>query len=151
VARMQRYAAGQSVTFGQVHLGLDHLTEFQRRIIAECRAIRYGQTRSYGELAQLAGFPRAARAVGSTMAGNRFPILVPCHRVINGDGSLGQYGSAGGVRTKRRMLALEGVHPKAAGRASGVPPIRKRPAIREVLAISRETGRGRGTLFEAQN
>jgi methylated-DNA-[protein]-cysteine S-methyltransferase len=107
VARLQEFASGHRVDFGDVKLQLDHLTPFQRRTVKHCRAIAYGKTRSYGELAALSGSERAARAVGSTMASNRFPIVVPCHRVINSDGSPGNYSAVDGVRMKIRLLAME--------------------------------------------
>ncbi|MEX1224432.1 MAG: MGMT family protein, partial [Pirellulales bacterium] len=72
-----------------------------------CRRIPIGQTMSYAELAAVAGSPGAARAVGNIMAGNRVPIIVPCHRVVGSGGSLGGYSSSGGLRTKRRLLSLE--------------------------------------------
>jgi methylated-DNA-[protein]-cysteine S-methyltransferase len=67
----------------------------------------WGETVSYGDLAHLAGRPRAARAAGSFCARNPLGLFIPCHRVISGDGSPGPYGSYG-VEYKRRMLALEG-------------------------------------------
>ena len=107
VERLKQYAAGGLVDFADVKLDLAHLTDFQRKVVKHCRAIRYGQTRSYQDLGAKSGSPRAARAVGSTMAGNRFPILVPCHRVINSDGSVGAYSAPDGVRAKVRLLELE--------------------------------------------
>ncbi|MEX0678627.1 MAG: methylated-DNA--[protein]-cysteine S-methyltransferase [Pirellulales bacterium] len=112
VERLQDFAAGKNVDFRDVPIELSHLTAFQRRVVKHCRAIPYGQTRSYGELAALAGSPRAARAVGNTMAANRFAIVVPCHRVVNADGSAGHYGAPGGSRFKRRVLEME--RPRAA-------------------------------------
>ena len=70
-------------------------------------AVPHGETVTYGELAEMAGRPRAARAVGTAMATNPLPILVPCHRVVRAGGVLGAYG--GGVDTKAALLALEGV------------------------------------------
>ena len=107
VERLQDFAAGKKVDFADVSIELAHLTRFQRRVVSHCRAIPYAQTRSYGELAALAGSPRAARAVGNTMATNRHSIVVPCHRVVNADGSAGHYGGPGGSQLKRRLLALE--------------------------------------------
>jgi methylated-DNA-[protein]-cysteine S-methyltransferase len=70
------------------------------------RRVPYGEVVTYGELAALAGYPGAARAVGSFCAHNRFAIVVPCHRVVAADG-IGPYGSLG-TDYKRRLLALEG-------------------------------------------
>jgi methylated-DNA-[protein]-cysteine S-methyltransferase len=71
------------------------------------RHVRFGETVSYGELAEMAGRPGAARAVGNAMSRNPVPIVVPCHRVVASGGRIGGYGPSG-VRTKRFLLALEG-------------------------------------------
>ena len=105
IERLTDFAAGKRVDFLDVRIDLAHLTPFQRRVVKHCRAIPYGQTRSYGELAALAGSPRAARAVGSTMAINCFSIIVPCHRVIQKNGQLRGYG--GGLWRKEFLLDLE--------------------------------------------
>lgn len=85
-------------------------TEFQRRVWEALRAIPYGETRSYGQLAAALGRPKACRAVGMANHNNPIPILVPCHRVVGTDGSLTGY--AGGLDLKRRLLELEGVRMK---------------------------------------
>jgi methylated-DNA-[protein]-cysteine S-methyltransferase len=72
------------------------------------RDVGFGETVSYGELAEMAGRPGAARAVGNAMSRNPVPIVVPCHRVVASGGRIGGYGPSG-VRTKRFLLALEGV------------------------------------------
>lgn len=107
IERLQDFAAGRPMDFSDVPIELDALAPFQRQVVRHCRAIPYGHTRSYGELAALAGSPRAARAVGSTMATNRLGLIVPCHRVINANGTPGSYGTPDGTRTKRRLLDLE--------------------------------------------
>jgi O-6-methylguanine DNA methyltransferase len=107
VERLQDFAAGKRVEFDDVGIDLAHLGAFQRRVVERCRRIPYGGTLSYGKLAALAGSPRAARAVGTTMATNRFAIVVPCHRVINADGSCGHYGAPLGRQIKQQMLDME--------------------------------------------
>jgi O-6-methylguanine DNA methyltransferase len=102
--RLRAYFAGQKVSFPD-GFDLAAATPFQKRVWQTARLIPYGETRSYGWLAQGAGRPGAARAVGQAMAKNRLPIIVPCHRVIGSDGSLG--GFAGGVDIKKRLLQLE--------------------------------------------
>ena len=72
------------------------------------REVSFGETVSYGELAEMAGHPGAARAVGNAMSRNPVPIVVPCHRVVAAGGRIGGYGPSG-VGTKRMLLALEGV------------------------------------------
>jgi methylated-DNA-[protein]-cysteine S-methyltransferase len=82
-------------------------TEFQRTVWRALRDIPYGRTESYGELARRIGRPKAVRAVGAANGANPLPIVVPCHRVIGGDGSLTGYG--GGLSIKQALLELEGV------------------------------------------
>jgi methylated-DNA-[protein]-cysteine S-methyltransferase len=80
---------------------------FQAAVWRACRRIAYGQTCSYQDLATRVGKPRAARAIGRVMACNPCPIVVPCHRVIKSDGSLGGYSGTHGVVFKRRLLDME--------------------------------------------
>jgi methylated-DNA-[protein]-cysteine S-methyltransferase len=105
--RLQAYAAGGDVDFGDVPLDLSHLTEFQRRVVQQCRKIAPGRTVTYADLATKAGHPGAARAVGNTMAANRFPIVIPCHRVVGSAGSLGGFSAPAGISLKQKMLELE--------------------------------------------
>ncbi len=107
--RLQAYAEGKADDFLDVPLDLADLSAFQRRVIEHCRRIPLGQTRTYGQLATLAGSPRAARAVGSVMSGNQTPLVVPCHRVVAAGGKVGRYSAAGGRRTKLRLLEAEAV------------------------------------------
>jgi len=82
---------------------------FEQRVLEELARVPYGTTVSYGELAAIAGYPGAARAVGSVMRNNRLMIVLPCHRVIGADGSLRGYGGLGcGLDHKRMLLELEG-------------------------------------------
>ena len=80
-------------------------TEFQRQVWAALRDIPYGETRSYGQIAQAVGRPKAVRAVGMANHRNPISIIVPCHRVVGADGSLTGYG--GGLAAKEFLLALE--------------------------------------------
>ena len=82
---------------------------FAGRILRSTAGIPFGDVRSYGQLAALAGSPRAARAVGNALGSNPIPIVVPCHRVLHADGGLGGY--SGGLYRKRYLLALEGSLP----------------------------------------
>jgi methylated-DNA-[protein]-cysteine S-methyltransferase len=104
--RVRAYFAGDRASFEDVELDLAWTTDFQAAVLAALRSIPYGETVTYGELAALAGHPNAQRAAGTFCAGNRFPLFVPCHRVVAA-GGLGSYGSLG-VEYKRRLLALEG-------------------------------------------
>lgn len=80
-------------------------TEFQRSVWRQLQGIPYGETISYGELARRVGNPKASRAVGSANGANPLPIVIPCHRVIAANGTLGGFG--GGLPTKQMLLALE--------------------------------------------
>ena len=104
---VQAYFAGEPVVFEDVELELDWCTPFQREVADALRRVPYGETVTYGELAVAAGYPNAYRAVGTFCAGNRFPLVLPCHRVVSA-GGIGPYGSLGSDY-KRRLLALEGV------------------------------------------
>ncbi len=74
----------------------------------QLRQVGYGETVSYGELAERSGSPRAARAVGTVMATNRIPLILPCHRVLGSAGRIGGFSAPQGIDLKRRMLDLEG-------------------------------------------
>jgi methylated-DNA-[protein]-cysteine S-methyltransferase len=102
---ISEYAAGTRRTF-TVPVAPEG-TEFQRRAWEVLRGIPWGETISYAEQARRMGRPTAVRAVGGANGRNPVPILVPCHRVIAADGSLG--GFSGGLAHKRALLALEGV------------------------------------------
>lgn len=102
---LDEYFAGQRRDF-ELPLSL-HGTSFQMQVWAALRRIPYGETRSYAEVAAMVGNPHACRAVGMANHRNPVSILVPCHRVINANGSLGGYG--GGTNKKRFLLRLEGV------------------------------------------
>lgn len=97
------------ISFAQLPLDLHGLTRFQQQILTRALQIPYGQVISYGCLAQLAGYPRAARAVGGAMAANPIPIIIPCHRVVAASGALTGYSGPGGLAMKKNLLSLEGV------------------------------------------
>jgi methylated-DNA-[protein]-cysteine S-methyltransferase len=107
VHRLEAYFAAERVTFDDVELDLEGWTAFQLDVLRALRRVPYGDVVSYGDLARIAGYPRAQRAAGTFCARNRFGIVVPCHRVVGADG-LGSYGSLG-TEYKQRLLALEGV------------------------------------------
>jgi len=100
------YFAGKPTDFS-VKLDLSDHPPFRRSVLEACRRIKYGRTASYGDLARAAGVPHAARAVGGVMAHNPMPIVIPCHRVLRSDGSLGGFSSPDGVKEKARLLHLE--------------------------------------------
>ncbi|MBI4719214.1 MAG: methylated-DNA--[protein]-cysteine S-methyltransferase [Planctomycetes bacterium] len=107
-----RYFEGARVRF-DVEVDLEALPAFRRRVLQACRGIPHGRTASYGDLARAVGKPGAARAVGGAMASNPLPLVIPCHRVLRSDDSIGGFSSPSGIREKARMLSLEGVLPAA--------------------------------------
>jgi methylated-DNA-[protein]-cysteine S-methyltransferase len=105
--RFRRWFGGEADDFLDVVLDLEGATEFELALTEALRGVPRGEVVTYGELAALAGCPRAQRAAGTFCARNRFSLVVPCHRVVGADG-IGSYGSLG-VEYKRRLLELEGV------------------------------------------
>ena len=99
------FLRGKPVTF-DCSLDIAGTTDFTRRVLESVRGIPFGALRSYKWVAREAGSPRAARAVGQVLARNPLPIVVPCHRVVESDGTLGGY-SCGGTDMKRRLIELE--------------------------------------------
>ena len=94
---------------GSIALDFDGVPPFHRRVYEVVRTIPPGASLSYGEVAALMGSPGAARAVGQALGRNPFAVVVPCHRVLAAGGRLGGFSARGGVGTKLRMLAIEGV------------------------------------------
>ena len=105
--RLVAFFRGEDVSFDDVPVSWEEETELGRALGEALRRVPRGEVVSYGELAALAGRPRAPRAAGTFCAHNRLPVFVPCHRVVAAHG-IGGYGSLG-VDYKRRLLALEGV------------------------------------------
>jgi len=105
--RLRSYFGGGRDSFTDVAIDLEGYTDFQRAVVETLRRVPFGEVVTYGELAALAGYPNAQRAAGSVCAHNRFPLVVPCHRVVAASG-IGRYG-ASGVEYKRRLLELEHV------------------------------------------
>jgi methylated-DNA-[protein]-cysteine S-methyltransferase len=104
---IRAYLAGKPVEFS-ASPHADGLTSFQREVLDACSRIPHGKTLSYAELAAWIGRPRAARAVGTALARNPLPLLIPCHRVVASNHKLGGFSAEGGVGLKRKLLALEG-------------------------------------------
>ena len=95
----------------KLHYDLRNLSEFERAVLLKALEIPDGEVRPYGWIAREIGRPDAVRAVGTALAKNPVPLLIPCHRVVRSDGTIGRY-SMGGARAKRTLLSLEGAHPE---------------------------------------
>ena len=105
--KLAEFAAGKPVSFENIAVRTEQRTEFQKKVLIATRAIGFGETLSYGELAARAGSPRAARAVGSVMSSNSVPIIIPCHRVVGSGGALGGFSAPQGISLKQRLLDME--------------------------------------------
>jgi methylated-DNA-[protein]-cysteine S-methyltransferase len=104
-SRIREYFEGTPISAPWENLYLGRLTPLQQSTLKLVGAIPFGSTQTYGDIARNIGRPGAGRFVGMTMHYNPFPVVIPCHRVVRADGSLG--GFRGGVTLKKRMLALE--------------------------------------------
>lgn len=109
--RLVRYLSGSPDDFSDVRVAARWTTPFQQQVVAQLRRVPYGETVSYRELAERAGRPKAARAVGQVMATNPVPLLVPCHRVLASGGRMGGFSAPTGLELKLKLLEME-----AAGR-----------------------------------
>jgi len=105
--QVSRFLEGQAFDFPLDVLALDLCSAFQQRVLRAEHAIPRGRVSTYGRIAAHLGMPAAARAVGNALAGNPFPIFVPCHRAIRSDRTLGGY--QGGAAMKRALLEMEGL------------------------------------------
>lgn len=108
--QLREFLRGRRARF-DLALDLRLMRSFQRRVLLAAAEVPRGKVTTYAELARRIGRPRAARAVGQALARNPLPIILPCHRVLASDGSLGGYSAPDGVRIKARLLALEGALP----------------------------------------
>jgi methylated-DNA-[protein]-cysteine S-methyltransferase len=106
---LKRYFKGERQTFNDLPVDLSVVTPFRRRILELIRSIPFGEVWTYGQVAGLAGAPGAARAVGGAMACNPLPVIIPCHRVIAGDGKLTGFSAPGGIACKEYLLRMEDV------------------------------------------
>ena len=96
---------GEQVTW---RFDLNGLSEFEQAVLLQTCMIPRGQVRSYSWIAEAIGHPKALRAVGTALANNPIPVLIPCHRVVRSSGDLGNYSGGDGAATKRELLAFEG-------------------------------------------
>jgi methylated-DNA-[protein]-cysteine S-methyltransferase len=112
--QIQTYLKGEAVHFRLSLVDLGECSEFQKRVLLAEYEIPRGWVSTYGRIARSLNVPNAARAVGTALARNPFPIIIPCHRTIRSNGDLGGFG--GGVKMKRALLELEGVEFSTTGK-----------------------------------
>ncbi len=109
IARVQQHLRGSLQDFSDVRYDFGRVPEFQREVYHATLAVKAGQTSSYGDIATVLGYaPGMSRAVGTALGANPWPLLVPCHRIVSADGKMTGFSGPGGVKTKLRLLALEG-------------------------------------------
>jgi methylated-DNA-[protein]-cysteine S-methyltransferase len=117
--KIQSFFEGNPVDFSDVPVYINQFNHFTKDVLTACRSISFAKTISYGQLAESIGSRLAARAVGRALAQNPLPLIIPCHRVIRSDGSLGGFSAPGGAKLKARLLELESnclAEPRPSGR-----------------------------------
>jgi methylated-DNA-[protein]-cysteine S-methyltransferase len=109
IAAVHRHFQADLQDFAAVELDWSQVSHFQRTVYIETQTIKAGFKRSYGDIARALALDRAAsRAIGAALGANPWPLLVPCHRVVSSTNKMTGFSAPGGVRTKTRLLALEG-------------------------------------------
>ena len=108
IASIVALLSGEKSDLSTIALDMTGIAPFHRRVYEAARKLEPGMTLSYGEIAEKAGAPGAARAVGQAVRRNPFAIIVPCHRILAAGGKIGGYSANGGIATKLRLLAIEG-------------------------------------------
>jgi methylated-DNA-[protein]-cysteine S-methyltransferase len=106
---LMKYFKGEPQPFEVLPVEIHLSGGFRVQVLGLIRSIPFGTVKSYGEVAILAGSPGAARAVGGALAANPIPIIIPCHRVVAGNGRLTGFSAPGGVKLKKNLLQMEGV------------------------------------------
>jgi methylated-DNA-[protein]-cysteine S-methyltransferase len=114
---IRAFLGGSNITFPLDTVSIDLYSPFQQAVLRAEHEIPRGMVSTYGRIARYLGQPSAARAVGRALATNPFPIIIPCHRAIRSDRTLGGY--QGGVAMKRKLLEMEGISFDGTGRIAG--------------------------------
>ena len=110
VGMLRRYTAGEAVDFSGVPVDLDGIDPFRRAIYDAARRLDFGETTTYGGLAEEAGYKGRAQDTGQALGRNPVPIVVPCHRILAAGNKIGGFSAPGGSAAKERLLEMEGVH-----------------------------------------
>ncbi len=109
ILRVHEHLAGRAQDFSDAPFDFDTVPAFHADVLRATLLVKAGSTRTYGEIAHAIGRgPVASRAVGAALGANPWPLLVPCHRIVAADGKMTGFSGPGGIRTKLRLLALEG-------------------------------------------
>jgi methylated-DNA-[protein]-cysteine S-methyltransferase len=137
-AELREFLSGRRAFFS-VPVDLSRVPAFQGKVLAATRRINFGEVVSYATLAARVGHPRAARAVGNALGANPVPVIVPCHRIIRGDGTWGHYAFGGQVKTD--LLRLEQSTPALVGCAT------TRIVCRHGCAHEQQIAEGRRVVF----
>jgi methylated-DNA-[protein]-cysteine S-methyltransferase len=110
VGMLRRYTEGEAVDFSGVPVDLDGIDPFRRAIYDAARRLGFGETTTYGGLAEEAGYKGRAQDTGQALGRNPVPIVVPCHRILAAGNKIGGFSAPGGSAAKERLLEMEGVH-----------------------------------------
>ena len=110
VGMLRRYTEGEAVDFSGVPVDRDGVDPFRRAIYDAARGLGFGETTTYGGLAEEAGYKGRAQDTGQALGRNPVPIVVPCHRILAAGKKIGGFSAPGGSATKERLLEMEGVH-----------------------------------------
>ena len=108
ISRVERHLTGEMQDFADLPYSWATVSDFQQKVYRAALLVKPGQTASYGQLAAASGHPSMSREVGRLLGQNPWPLLIPCHRFIGADGRMTGFSSPGGIKTKLRLLALEG-------------------------------------------
>ncbi len=107
IQKLRCYCSGQKVTLSRIPLDWSSLTPFEKKVLRAAARVPHGSVDTYGGLARKIKAPRSARAVGNALGRNPFPLLIPCHRIIKGDGSIGGFSAPRGIKLKSTLLIME--------------------------------------------
>ncbi|HTO04953.1 MAG TPA: MGMT family protein [Opitutus sp.] len=109
IERVQQHVNGELQDFSDVVFDFTDLPLFHAAVLRATLLVKPGETRSYGDIARLMDHPlSASRAVGAALGGNRWPLLIPCHRIVSASGKMTGFSGPGGISTKLRLLKIEG-------------------------------------------
>ena len=107
IRKINLYCSGNKTSFNRYKIDWLSLTPFQTKVLRAAMKIPYGTITTYGNLAKTIGHPKSSRAVGNALSKNPFPLIVPCHRIVRGDGKVGGFSAGGGKELKEKLLGME--------------------------------------------